>query len=220
MKDGFNYQGAEINTMGGSFGRIQSSAQWGKQYDDFAVYGALEGLHDDGFRNFSPSDVRRFYGDVGYNNETNEFHLNMGVADNNFGAATTVPIELLQQYWGATYTTPQTLPTTRRLSQPDRQVEATPSWTIEGAAHVRRCSVSRRWTATRPTRSRAPIRRCLCFGNDTTPAFGLNGAQSLIPFAGCNTRTRSTAPPRDRPRLGIRGRRPTAISCSGTRTSS
>ena len=27
MKDGFNYQGAEINTMGGSFGRIQSSAQ-------------------------------------------------------------------------------------------------------------------------------------------------------------------------------------------------
>ena len=66
MKDGFNYHGAEIDTMGGSFGRIQSSAQWGKQIDNFAVYGALEGLHDDGFRNFSASDVRRFYGDVGY----------------------------------------------------------------------------------------------------------------------------------------------------------
>ena len=55
MKDGFNYHGAEIDTMGGSFGRIQSSAQWGKQVDNFAVYGALEGLHDDGFRNFSAS---------------------------------------------------------------------------------------------------------------------------------------------------------------------
>ena len=33
MKDGFNYHGAEINTMGGSFGRIQGSAQWGKQVD-------------------------------------------------------------------------------------------------------------------------------------------------------------------------------------------
>ena len=43
MKNGFNYQGAEINTMGGSFGRIQSSAQWGKQIDNFSVYGALEG---------------------------------------------------------------------------------------------------------------------------------------------------------------------------------
>jgi outer membrane receptor for Fe3+-dicitrate len=53
MKDGFNYKGAEINTMGGSFGRLQSSAQWGKQIDNFAVYGALEGVRDNGFRNFS-----------------------------------------------------------------------------------------------------------------------------------------------------------------------
>jgi outer membrane cobalamin receptor len=102
MKNGFTYHGAEIDTMGGSFGRIQSSGQWGKQYDNFAVYGALEGLHDDGFRNFSASNVRRFYGDVGYKNDTSEFHLNMGAADNNFGSTATAPIELLQQYWGAT----------------------------------------------------------------------------------------------------------------------
>ena len=96
MKDGFSYHGAEINTMGGSFGRLQSSAQWGRQIDNFAVYGALEGLHDNGFRNFSVSDVRRFYGDVAYKNDVNEFHLNMGVADNKFGATATVPAELLQ----------------------------------------------------------------------------------------------------------------------------
>src|SRR5229473_4369178 len=48
MKDGFNYHGAEIDTMGGSFGRMQSSAQWGKQVDNFSLYGALEALHDDG----------------------------------------------------------------------------------------------------------------------------------------------------------------------------
>src|ERR1700690_1050776 len=101
MKDGFSYHGAEIDTMGGSFGRIQSSLQWGKQIGDWAVYGALEGLHDNGYRNFSVSDVRRFYGDIGYRNDGNEFHLNMGLADNNFGATATVPRELLQQFWGA-----------------------------------------------------------------------------------------------------------------------
>src|SRR5258705_7394754 len=53
MKNGFNYHGIEIDTMGGSFGRIQSSAQWGKPYDNFAVYGALEGLHDGGCKDFS-----------------------------------------------------------------------------------------------------------------------------------------------------------------------
>ena len=57
MKDGFTYQGAEINTMAGSYGRVQSSGQWGKQIDNFAIYGALEGLHDNGFRGFS--DIER-----------------------------------------------------------------------------------------------------------------------------------------------------------------
>ena len=78
MKDGFNYQGAEINTMGGSFGRIQSSAQYGKQIDNWSVYGALEGLRDNGYRNFSESAIRRFYGDVGYRTDSSEFHLNVG----------------------------------------------------------------------------------------------------------------------------------------------
>src|ERR1044072_6370492 len=94
MKDGFSYQGAEINTMGGSYGRIQRSAQYGKQIDNFAVYAALEGVHDNGFRNFSASDIRRFYGDVGYKTDASEFHLNMGVADNKFGATAAVPVEL------------------------------------------------------------------------------------------------------------------------------
>ena len=121
MKNGFSYQGAEINTMGGSFGRIQSSAQYGKQIDNFSVYGALEGLRDNGFRNFSESAIRRFYGDVGYRTDSSEFHLNMGVANNNFGAAATVPVELLQNYWGATYTTPQTTNNKVGLPQPDRK---------------------------------------------------------------------------------------------------
>src|SRR6266850_1808764 len=137
MKNGFNYHGIEIDTMGGSFGRIQSSAQWAKQVNDFSVYGALEGLHDDGFRNFSASSVRRFYGDIGHKNDTSEFHVNMGAADNHFGATNTVPIELLQQYYGATYTTPQT--STHRVGYANLtgKVEATPAWTIEGLAYVR-----------------------------------------------------------------------------------
>ena len=184
MKDGFNYHGAEINTMGGSFGRIQSSAQWGKQIDNnYAVYGALEGLHDNGFRNFSQSDVRRFYGDVAYRNDVNEFHLNMGVADNKFGAAATVPVELLQQYWGATYTTPQTSANQVGYFNLTGKVEATPSWTIEGAAHLRVFSqktVDGNPTGTQPCA--APNDTMLCFGDDVTHANGLNGAWLANPF--------------------------------------
>lgn len=199
MKDGFNYRGAEINTMGGSFGRVQSSAQWGKQVDNFSVYGALEGLHDGGFRNFSASNVRRFYGDVGYRNDASEFHLNMGVADNNFGAAATVPIELLQQYYGATYTTPQTTANRVGYLNLTGKVEATPSWTIEGSAHMRvfqQKTVDGNPTGTQPCGA-DPMQ--LCFNDDSTPANGLNGAQLANPFGSTavlgqldRTTTRST----------------------------
>jgi outer membrane receptor protein involved in Fe transport len=182
MKDGFNYHGAEIDTMGGSFGRIQSSLQWGKQVGDWAVYGALEGLHDNGFRNFSQSDVRRFYSDIGYRNDGNEFHLNMGLADNNFGATATVPIELLQQYWGATYTTPQTTANQVGYLNLTGKVEATPTWTIDGIAHVRAFSQQVQDgnpTGTQPCTADATL---LCFGDGSTPANGLNGMQLSNPF--------------------------------------
>jgi outer membrane receptor protein involved in Fe transport len=182
MKDGFNYQGAEIDTMGGSFGRVQGSVQWGRKVDDFAVYGALEGLHDNGFRNFSQSDVRRFYGDVGYRNDGNEFHVNMGVADNKFGASATVPVELLQQYWGATYTTPQI--TTNRVGYLNftGKVEATPTWTVEGWARVRvldHKAVDGNPSGAQPCGA-DPTE--LCFGSNSTPANGLNGVQLANPF--------------------------------------
>ncbi|WP_027574595.1 TonB-dependent receptor [Bradyrhizobium sp. WSM1743] len=183
MKDGFTYQGAELDVMGGSFGRIQGSAQWGKQVDkNYAVYAALEGLRDNGFRNFSQSTVRRFYGDVGYKAGDSEFHANMGVAKNDFGASATVPAELLDKYWGATYTTPQTTSNRVGYLNLTGKVDATPTWTLEGTARVRR--YEQKVVDGNPT----DVQECvdpalLCFGNDTTAANGGNGVQLANPFA-------------------------------------
>lgn len=183
MKDGFTYQGAELDVMGGSFGRIQGSAQWGKQVDkNYAVYAALEGLRDNGFRNFSQSTVRRFYGDVAYKAGDSEFHANMGVAKNDFGASATVPAELLDKYWGATYTTPQTTSNRVGYLNLTGKVDATPTWTLEGTAHVRR--YEQKIVDGNPTDvQECAIAGLLCFGDDATPANGTNGAQLANPFA-------------------------------------
>jgi outer membrane receptor protein involved in Fe transport len=184
MKDGFSYHGAEIDTMGGSFGRVQSAAQWGRQYDNVAVYGALEGVHEDGFRNFSASNIRRFYGDVGVGNAGAEVHFNMGVADNDFGAAATVPAELLQQSWGATFTTPQTSTNKVGYANLTGKFDITPTWTVEGVAHVRFFGQSTQ--DGNPTRTQpCADPTLLCFGDTSTPAFGLNGVQ-LVNFAADN----------------------------------
>ena len=182
MKDGFNYHGAEVDVMGGSFGRIQSSLQWGKQEGNWAVYGALEGVHDDGYRNFGASDVRRFYGDIGYRYDGNEIHLNMGAADNNFGAAATTPVELLQQYWGATYTTPQTSTNQVGYLNLTGKFEVSPTWTIDAIAHYR--AFSQRTQDGNPTGAQpcTADATLLCFGDGVTPANGLNGQQLSNPF--------------------------------------
>jgi outer membrane receptor protein involved in Fe transport len=181
MKDGFTYHGAEINTMGGSYGRIQSSAQWGKEVDNYAVYGAIEGVHEDGFREFSTSNMRRFYGDVGYKTDTSEFHLNMGAADNTFGAAGTVPVELLQQNWAADYTTPQTSENRVGYINLTGKVDVSPTWTIEGIAHAR--IFDQQTQDGNPTGAQpCADPTLLCFGNSSTPANGLNGVQLSNPF--------------------------------------
>ncbi|MCK1399994.1 TonB-dependent receptor [Bradyrhizobium sp. 4] len=186
MKDGFTYQGAELDLMGGSFGRIQGSAQWGKTVDkNYGVYAALEGLHDSGFRNFSQSDVRRFYGDVGYKAGDSEFHANMGVAKNDFGASATVPAELLDKYWGATYTTPQTTSNRVGYLNLTGKVDATPTWTLEGTAHVRR--YEQKLVDGNPTDAQEctdpGLTGLLCFGDGATPANGVNGLPLANPFA-------------------------------------
>ena len=221
MKNGFSYQGAEINTMGGSFGRIQSSAQYGKQIDNFSVYGALEGLRDNGFRNFSESAIRRFYGDVGYRTDSSEFHLNMGVANNNFGAAATVPVELLQNYWGATYTTPQTTNNKVAYLNLTGKVEATPTWTIDGSVRVR--AFRQKTVDGNPTETErcdadagaALLQRAMPRRQTASTA---SSSQIPSPTPRCWGRSTGQRPVRRRP--GRPCRQPTPTSCSGTTTSS
>ena len=138
-------------------------------------------MHDDGYRNFSPSDVRRFYGDVGYRYDGNEIHLNVGAAQNNFGATAAVPVELLQQYWGATYTMPQTTQNQVGYLNLTGKFEVTPSWTVDGVAHYR--AFTQQTQDGNPTGAQpCTDPTLLCFGDPGTPANGLNGQQLSNPF--------------------------------------
>jgi outer membrane receptor protein involved in Fe transport len=182
MKDGFNFHGAEIDTMAGSFGRAQASLQWGKQIGNWAVYVALEDVHDNGYRNFSPSDVHRLYSDIGYRNDSSEIHLNIGAAQNSFGASAAVPTELLQQYWGATYTTPQGSQNQVGYLNLTGKFDVTDTWTIDAIGHYR--AFSQRTQDANPTGAQpcTADATLLCFGDGSTPAFGLNGQQLANPF--------------------------------------
>ncbi len=107
MKDGFSYEGGEIDVMAGSFGRRQVGVQAGGNSGNASAYVAAEGIWDDSFRHFSDSEIRRFYGDLGLKGSFAELHFSLTASKNEIGASAAAPVELLDENWSNTFTTPQ-----------------------------------------------------------------------------------------------------------------
>jgi iron complex outermembrane receptor protein len=108
MKNGFSYRGVEGEVNGGSYGRIGTSVQAGGQTGNLSGYITADAINDSGWRDNSPSQLRRVYADLGARGDQTEFHVTFTGASNNFGAAAATPIEMLNQNWASIYTVPQT----------------------------------------------------------------------------------------------------------------
>jgi iron complex outermembrane recepter protein len=106
LKNGFTYHGFEASLSGGSFGQIQSEFQYGKQADNTSVYVAGNVLHQNGWRDLQSSDLRNFFGDVGWRSERAEVHLNLTLANSVLNGPGTSPVELLAVDRSAQFTAP------------------------------------------------------------------------------------------------------------------
>jgi iron complex outermembrane receptor protein len=137
MKNGFTWQGFEIDGRGGSRGRRQVAMQHGVEAENFASYLAVEALGDNGYRQFSGSHLKRIYGDVGYRGDTAEIHATLTLAQNRFGVSGPAPVELVNIDKSAVYTTPQT--TKNTLAQYGINAAFTPSetWKLLADVHYR-----------------------------------------------------------------------------------
>ena len=67
-KDGFSGAGRRASLRGGSFGRYDVEAESGGRNGRFGYYLAGSLNTEDGWRDHSPSTVRRLFGDVGWRN--------------------------------------------------------------------------------------------------------------------------------------------------------
>ncbi len=57
MKNGFNWQGTEVDLQGGMDYTVQGSAQYGVNKGDWAYYVDIDGIRTNGFRYFGQSDA-------------------------------------------------------------------------------------------------------------------------------------------------------------------
>ena len=106
MKNGFAYQGGEVDLLGGSFAHYQGNFQYGVQSGNVAAYVAATGLHEGGWRDLQSSNLRNFYGDLGWRGYGGEVHINVTAAQTRLNGPGTAPVELLGVNPSAQFTAP------------------------------------------------------------------------------------------------------------------
>jgi outer membrane receptor protein involved in Fe transport len=182
MQDGFGFHGLQTDLSGGSFGRVEGSAQLGGGSGGAAAYLAVEAAHDDGWRASSHSTIRRLYADVAHKGDRVELHLNVTAADNDFGAAAAAPIQLVRHDPGAVFTTPQSDRNAMAMASLQGRYRLSDRLSLDGQLYVRRLvqhHVDGNATDARACDAEAAL---LCFGDGSTPANGLDGRQLANPF--------------------------------------
>ena len=138
MKNGYSYLGAEGDLTTGSYGRIGASAQAGGQRGNFSGYITADAINDAGWRQESPSQLRRVFADLGARGDNNtEFHVTFTGADNHFGAVAATPVQMLAQNWASVFTTPQTTDNQLAFLTASASWKPTDTWTYQAIAYYR-----------------------------------------------------------------------------------
>jgi iron complex outermembrane receptor protein len=117
MKNGFNSSGTSVQLSAGSFHNLTGYGAFAARSGNFAFYGALGGVSDDGFRELSPTHLRQAYADLGYEDGRLALHVSGTFADNYLGALGPTPVQLLALDPQAIFTYPQSVQNEAQLLQ-------------------------------------------------------------------------------------------------------
>jgi outer membrane receptor protein involved in Fe transport len=109
LKNGFTFQGGDVTAYAGSYGRVGTNIEYGKQVGDYAVYGAGEYIHDSGFQPTGSSQIERAFLDVGMRGPGSEIHFDVLAANNSLGNPGASPVQALQANLGNIFTAPNTV---------------------------------------------------------------------------------------------------------------
>jgi iron complex outermembrane receptor protein len=135
LKNGFTYQGGELDLHGGSFGTFGGDFQFGKQSGNTAMYVAVSGLHQDGWRDLQSTDIENFYGDIGWRGNAGELHFNALLANSRLNGPGTSPVELLSADPAAQFTGPNAIYNTFMQLSLSGSVDVSDTISIQGATY-------------------------------------------------------------------------------------
>jgi outer membrane receptor protein involved in Fe transport len=105
-KDGFAFPGHRAGVTTGSFGRHHVDVQSGAHGESFGYYVAGALTHEAGWRDFSPSTIRRVFGDLAWRGRAHAMNISITAAANDLTGNGPAPIHLLDEERRAVFTHP------------------------------------------------------------------------------------------------------------------
>jgi outer membrane receptor protein involved in Fe transport len=137
MKDGFTDQGNAIELGGGSFGRYKATVETGHQWDDLAFYAGVSGMHDDGWRDRSPSQALQSYTDLAVRHDKLDAGLGLTVGTSSLTGNGGTPGGMLAQDWSSVFTSPDLQQNTLAALNLRLGYQITDSTSAQGSVYYR-----------------------------------------------------------------------------------
>lgn len=106
-KRGRTHQGGAVEMSGGSWNRKNGQVEYGGVQGNVDYFVAGNYFDEDGWRDASPTKVKQFFGQLGWQNETTDLNLTVTAADNDMVGNGLQAADLIQSLgWDSIYTKP------------------------------------------------------------------------------------------------------------------
>ena len=142
-KDGLSSPGTRAEITAGSFGRLQVDAETGGTVTDrlnYFVTGSF--IDEDGWRDFSPTQATRFFGNLGWHGDATSIDLGVTLADTDLIGNGAAPVELLAIDRDAIFTRPDQTENDLGLFSITAEHTVSERLTLTGNAYLRTSDIA------------------------------------------------------------------------------
>lgn len=140
-KTGFSHPGHDVSVSGGSFARYMVDAQTGGHDGGLSYFVAGSASVEDGWRDRSPSRVRRLFGDVEWRSGATSLGASLTTAVNRLIGNGAAPIQLLEEDRSAIFTYPDETTNNMALLAFRARHNAGTAVSFDGTFFYRRASI-------------------------------------------------------------------------------
>ncbi len=136
-KTGAYYPGLDAQVSGGSWGRTQADAAWGGYSGKTDYFFAVNYFDEDGWRDFSPTEVRQFFGKIGWESGSTDFDLSITYGDTDLTGNGVLPKSMLEQRREQIYTYPDNTQNDMTMVALNGSHWLNDEWLLSGLAYYR-----------------------------------------------------------------------------------